>query len=86
MQVVHYKSCSRKIAQMLGLNFSGALIFAVLVALRHMLDTPQQLDSCLPGESNLYMKNGRIALRGTCEACGTSLYRIGRAERGTPSV
>jgi pimeloyl-ACP methyl ester carboxylesterase len=53
-KVVHYKSSSRKIAQMLGLSFSGALIFAVLVALRHMLDTPQQLDSCLPGESNLY--------------------------------
>jgi pimeloyl-ACP methyl ester carboxylesterase len=54
MQIVHYKSSSRKIAQILGLSFSGALIFAVLVALRHMLDTPQQLDSCLPGESNLY--------------------------------
>jgi len=26
------------------------------------------------------MKNGRIAVRGTCEVCGTGLYRIGRVE------
>lgn len=58
---VHYRSSSRKIAQMLGLSFSGALIIAVLVALRHMLDTPQQLESRLPGESNLYKwKHGYI--------------------------
>lgn len=60
-KVVHYRSSGRKIAQMLGLSFSGALIFAVIVALRHMLDTPQQLESRLPGESNLYKwKHGYI--------------------------
>ena len=26
------------------------------------------------------MKNGRLAVRGTCEVCGTTLYRIGRTE------
>jgi len=30
------------------------------------------------------LKNGRPALRGTCEVCGTSLFRIGRAEQETP--
>ncbi len=60
-KVEHYRSSGRKIAQMLGLSFSGALIFAVLVALRHMLETPQKLESHLPGESNLYKwKQGYI--------------------------
>lgn len=60
-KIVHYRSSSRKIAQMLGLSFSGALIFAAIVALRHMLDTPQQLESSLPGESNYYQwKHGYI--------------------------
>jgi pimeloyl-ACP methyl ester carboxylesterase len=60
-KVVRYGSSRRKIAQMLGLSFLGAFIFAVIVALRHMLDTPQQLESPLPGESNYYKwKHGYI--------------------------
>ena len=60
-KVEHHRNSWRTIAQMLGLSFSGALIGAVLVALKHILDTPQQLESRLPGGSHLYKwKHGHI--------------------------
>ncbi len=52
-KVVRSKS-SRTIARLLGLGFTGALAFTITVALRHMLETPQRLESPLPGESHYY--------------------------------
>ncbi len=47
--------------RLLGFTALGALIIAGIVAIRHMLDTPQPLDSPLPGESHFYRwKRGHI--------------------------
>lgn len=59
--VVRSKSSARTIASLLGLGFTGALVFTTTVALRHMLETPQRLESPLPGESLYYKwKHGFI--------------------------
>jgi pimeloyl-ACP methyl ester carboxylesterase len=51
----------RSILRLLGLSAIGALIVAGIVALRHMLETPQPLESLLPGEAHLYRwKHGHI--------------------------
>ena len=51
----------RAISRLLGLSALGALILTVIVALRHMLETPQALESQLPGEAHLYRwKDGHI--------------------------
>src|SRR6266404_5115513 len=47
-------SIGRNITRLLGLGFTGTLIFTAIVDLRHILDTPQRLESPLPGESNYY--------------------------------
>src|SRR5216684_3593130 len=52
--VVRSKSSSRTIVSLLGLSFTGALVFTAAVALRHTLETPQRLESPLPGESHYY--------------------------------
>lgn len=44
----------RAIIQFLGLSAIGTLALAGYVALRHMLATPQALESPLPGEAHLY--------------------------------
>lgn len=60
-KAVRYRSSGRKIAQLLGLSFSGAVILTAVVALRHMLETPQRLESHLPGESHFFKwKRGYI--------------------------
>ncbi len=60
-KAVRHRSGGRKVAQLLGLTFSGALILTVIVALRHMLETPQRLESHLPGESYFFKwKHGYI--------------------------
>ena len=47
--------------RLLGLGALGSIALAGLVALRHMLVTPQPLDSPLPGEAHLYRwKRGYI--------------------------
>ena len=52
---------SGTIARVLGLSFSSALIFTIVVAIRHMLETPMRLESPLPGESHYYKwKRGYI--------------------------
>jgi len=48
------KNAGRKLARLLGLTFLSAFIFSAVVAMRHMLDTPQQLESPLPGEPHYY--------------------------------
>jgi len=49
------------IIRLLSLSSLGALALAGIVALRHMLNTPQALESQLPGEAHLYRwKNGHI--------------------------
>lgn len=51
----------RFILRLLGLGALGSIALAGLVALRHMLVTPQPLDSPLPGEAHLYRwKRGYI--------------------------
>lgn len=47
-------SIGRNITRLLGLGFIGTLIFTAIVDLRYILDTPQRLESPLPGESNYY--------------------------------
>lgn len=60
-KAVRYRSGSGTIARLLGLSFSGALIFTAIVALRHFLETPIRLESPLPGESHYYKwKRGYI--------------------------
>jgi pimeloyl-ACP methyl ester carboxylesterase len=52
---------SATIARVLGLSFSGALILTIVVAIRHMLETPMRLESPLAGESHYYKwKRGYI--------------------------
>lgn len=51
----------RSIVRLLGLSAIAAFIVAGVVALRHMLETPQPLESLLPGEAHLYRwKHGHI--------------------------
>src|SRR5579875_3712948 len=40
--------------RLLGLSMLATAVVAAVVALRHMLDTPQQLESELPGEDRIY--------------------------------
>lgn len=48
-------------ARILGLSFLGAFIFTIAVAIRHILETPMQLESPLPGEAHYYKwKHGYI--------------------------
>ena len=52
---------SGTIARVLSLSFLSALIFTIVVAIRHMLETPMRLESPLPGESHYYKwKRGYI--------------------------
>ncbi len=51
------KTVSRLVGVMirlLGLSMLTTAVVAAVVALRHMLDTPQQLESELPGEARIY--------------------------------
>jgi pimeloyl-ACP methyl ester carboxylesterase len=49
------------IIRFLALSALGTLGFAAFVALRHMIETPQPLESILPGEARLYhWKHGHI--------------------------
>src|SRR6266446_2483088 len=51
----------RALISLLGLSILTTVAIAVVVALRHMLDTPQQLESELPGEARIYRwKQGHI--------------------------
>ena len=60
-KVVHKRKGSGTIARVLGLSFLSALIFTIVVAIRHMLETPMRLESPLPGESHYYKwKHGYI--------------------------
>ncbi len=50
-----------KILQLLTFSILGTLAFAVLVALRHLMETPQPLESILPGDAHIYRwKHGHI--------------------------
>jgi len=65
------KNAGRNIARLLGLGFLSAFIFSAVVALRHLLNTPQQLESPLSGEPHYYKwKRGHIFYKvlGTAEA------------------
>jgi pimeloyl-ACP methyl ester carboxylesterase len=44
----------RKIVELIGLGAIGTLIAAFIVSLRHRIDTPQPLESILPGEAHIY--------------------------------
>lgn len=47
--------------RLLGFSMLATAVLAAVVALRHMLDTPQQLESGLPGEARIYRwKQGHI--------------------------
>lgn len=47
--------------RLLGFSMLATAVIAAVVALRHMLDTPQQLESELPGEARIYRwKQGHI--------------------------
>lgn len=49
------KRVRRSLARSLRMSASAAMITAGIVALRHMLETPQPLKSALPGEELLYV-------------------------------
>lgn len=44
----------RKLVKLIGLGAIGTLIAAFIVSLRHRIDTPQPLESILPGEAHIY--------------------------------
>src|SRR6266550_1607312 len=49
------------ILELLGLSALGTLVVAGIVALRHMVDTPQPLESILPGNAHIYRwRHGHI--------------------------
>jgi pimeloyl-ACP methyl ester carboxylesterase len=49
------------ITRVLGLSFFSTFIFTIVVAIRHMLETPMKLESPLPGEAHFYKwKHGYI--------------------------
>src|SRR5438874_12605342 len=49
------------VSRLLGLGMLSVLAITAIVALRHLLDTPQLLESRLPGASNIYRwKRGHI--------------------------
>src|SRR5712692_9546917 len=49
------------VASLLSLSLFVTLVTAAIVALRHLLETPQQLESPLPGEAHFYhWKQGYI--------------------------
>ncbi len=51
----------RALISLLGLSILTTAVIAAVVALRHMLSTPQQLESELPGEARIYRwKQGHI--------------------------
>jgi pimeloyl-ACP methyl ester carboxylesterase len=43
-----------KILGLVGLSAAGTLFAATIIALRHWIDTPQPLESVLPGDSHIY--------------------------------
>lgn len=43
-----------KIVELIGLAVFGTLIVAFIVSLRHRIETPQPLESVLPGEAHIY--------------------------------
>jgi len=50
-----------RVLELLGLSIFGTIVVASIVALRHMIATPQPLESILPGEARLYRwKHGHI--------------------------
>ncbi len=51
---VHSRSGKGIIARVLGLSFFSAFIFTIVVAIRHMLETPMKLENPLPGEAHYY--------------------------------
>src|SRR5712692_516350 len=55
------KSIIRRMLEFLGLTALATLVITTIVALWHSLDTPQQLESILPGEERMYRwKHGHI--------------------------
>jgi len=61
----------RALISLLGLSILATAVVAAVVALRHMLNTPQQLESELPGEARIYRwKQGHIFYKvlGTADA------------------
>ncbi len=55
------RSCLLRIVEFLGLALLCTIVAAAVVALWHMIDTPQPLESMLPGEARIYRwKRGHI--------------------------
>lgn len=62
---------ARALISLLGLSILATAVITALVALRHMLNTPQQLESELPGEARIYRwRQGHIFYKvlGTADA------------------
>ncbi len=60
-KTIRHRSRTGTIARLLGLSFISAFIFTAIISLRHILETPQRLESPLPGESHYYKwKRGYI--------------------------
>lgn len=54
----------RMLFRLLGLSALGTLIFTSILAIKHTLETPQPLESLLPGEAHLYRwKYGYISYK-----------------------
>src|SRR5260370_40602875 len=50
-----------RMVEFLGITLLSTIVAAVIVALWHMIDTPQPLESILPGEARIYRwKRGHI--------------------------
>jgi pimeloyl-ACP methyl ester carboxylesterase len=74
---------SGALIRLLGLSLLTTAFIAAVVALRHMLDTPQQLESELPGEARIYRwKHGHIFYKVLGEADAPPLLLLHTPEVG----
>ncbi len=61
LKSIHNRSMKGIIASVFGLSFLSAFIFIIVIAIRHLLETPIKLESPLTGEAHYYKwKHGYI--------------------------
>ena len=76
-KVAHRRSVKGILARVFGLSVLSAFIFTITVAIRHLLETPMNLESPLPGEAHYYKwKHGYIFYKVLGESKSASLLLL----------
>ena len=76
-KLAHRRSVKGILARVFGLSFLSAFIFTITVAIRHLLETPMNLESPLPGEAHYYKwKHGYIFYKVLGEPKSASLLLL----------